>query len=94
VHLQRADIYHSHLKYSLLFGAGLGRPHVHTHHNVLRPPFSPVGFTFYQPYSDISRTGVVADAIAQNNRPGSAIPKAHQNSLGGYLYCGSSDAAL
>jgi hypothetical protein len=30
VHLQRADIYHSHLKYSLLFGAGLGRPHVHT----------------------------------------------------------------
>jgi glycosyltransferase involved in cell wall biosynthesis len=36
VHLQRADIYHSHLKYSLLFGAGLGRPHVHTHHNVLR----------------------------------------------------------
>jgi glycosyltransferase involved in cell wall biosynthesis len=31
-----ADIYHSHLKYSLLFGAGLGVPHVHTHHNVRR----------------------------------------------------------
>lgn len=31
-----ADIYHSHLKYSLLFGAGLGVPHVHTHHNIRR----------------------------------------------------------
>jgi hypothetical protein len=39
---QRADIYHSHLKYSLLFGPGLGRPHVHTHHNVRRQ-FSPMG---------------------------------------------------
>ena len=33
---QRADIYHSHLKYALLFGAGIGIPHVHTHHNVRR----------------------------------------------------------
>lgn len=31
-----ADIYHSHLKYSLLFGAGVGVPHVHTHHNIRR----------------------------------------------------------
>lgn len=36
VRSQGADIYHSHLKYSLLFGAGLGIPHVHTHHNERR----------------------------------------------------------
>jgi glycosyltransferase involved in cell wall biosynthesis len=36
VRRHRADIYHSHLKYSLLFAAGLGVPHVHTHHNVRR----------------------------------------------------------
>ena len=36
VRSQNAAIYHSHLKYSLLFGAGLGVPHVHTHHNVRR----------------------------------------------------------
>jgi glycosyltransferase involved in cell wall biosynthesis len=33
---QSADVYHSHLKYSLLFAAGLRIPHIHTHHNVRR----------------------------------------------------------
>lgn len=31
---QKADIYHSHLKYALIFGAFLRLPHVHTHHNI------------------------------------------------------------
>jgi len=33
---QRGDVFHSHLKYALLFGVGLGIPHVHTHHNERR----------------------------------------------------------
>jgi glycosyltransferase involved in cell wall biosynthesis len=33
---QQADVYHSHLKYALVFGAGVRIPHVHTHHNIRR----------------------------------------------------------
>lgn len=31
---QNADLYHSHLKYALVFGALHRLPHIHTHHNI------------------------------------------------------------